>query len=100
MQVTIDGPGGVSKFSDRIRPPATEIPPITDAQTAICSGVSLNARAVDAGIIKSVATNKMPTTLIAVVTVSAIHRIRSILIYLLIVLDPTNGAYTSGFNRL
>ena len=78
---TIDGPVGVSKYKEIKRPAATEMPPITDARTAICSGVLLNERAEDAGIIRSAATNRIPITFIAIATVTAIHNIRSIFIF-------------------
>ena len=59
--ITIDGPEGVSIWKDVSSPIKTEVTPINEAPTAICSGVLLNLLAADAGIIRSDVTSIIPT---------------------------------------
>src|SRR5690606_41946518 len=47
---TTEGPAGVSKCQDSVRPPETAINPKKTANTSICSGVLASRRAVAAGI--------------------------------------------------
>jgi hypothetical protein len=59
---TMLGPAGVSHSSDPFRPIKTEIAPIIEAMTAMCSGEVENRRAVAAGIISSAVISRTPNS--------------------------------------
>ena len=76
-ETTIEGPVGVSHWSDPHSPNETDRAAMMVAKMAICSGLFDIWRAAAAGIMSSDVMSRMPTTFIATATTTAIRSMKT-----------------------